>query len=154
MVLFQAARYCALWYQGRTFHSDTVVIDVQFTAASIRSTSPNQRRHGRKVYLISGPNKAMFAPNRLYFSGNDIYTGFIALETFYTILDMVDMRSSEPHRNGLEKRPKNAFILRVTLSGPVFRAKSVILFGQAFRMCQSTKFYVLQHLGHIRQAFQ
>ena len=30
-----------------------------------------------------------------------IYTEFIALETFYTILNMVDRRSSEPHENGL-----------------------------------------------------
>ena len=93
-------------------------------------------RHSTKVYLLFGPNKAVFAPNRIYFSACDIYTGFIALETFYTILDMVGRRSSEPHENGLEKRPRNAFVSRVTMSGPVFRAKSDIIFRQAFlRMC-------------------
>ena len=88
-----------------------------------------------KGYLLSGPIIVVFAQNRSSFSANDIYTGFIALEAFYTILDMVGRRSSEPHVNGLEKRPRNAFVSRVTMSRPVFRAKSVIIFVQAFRIC-------------------
>ena len=100
-------------------------------------------RDSVKGYLLFDPNIAVFAPNGISFSGNDIYTKFIVHETFYTILDMVDRRSSEPHRNGREKRPRNAIVSRVTMSDPVFRVKSDILFGRAFRMCVSTKWCVL-----------
>ena len=67
-------------------------------------------------------------------SASYIYAGFIVLETFYTMLVMVDRHSSKPYRNGLQKTVKNAIALRVTMSDPVFRVEYVIIFKCALKI--------------------